>query len=161
MELSLLRRNGQDCSPRKSFYEDLDKQLEEWIGKGYEIILSGDQTEQLRVDAQGFAQISAKWDLVEIIQHFHGVENKPPMYARGTRRLDYAFCTTNLLAIVISCGILPHSEILVSDHLAIFVDFNTTTLMGGDLANLSAKPVQILKARNIKGREKYVEAVAK
>jgi hypothetical protein len=123
--------------------------------------LSGALNEQLRADAQGFAQISAKWDLVEIIQHFHGVENKPPMYARGRRRLDYAFCTTNCLSSVTSCGILPYSKVLDLDHRAIFVDFDTTTLMGKDLVDLLATPVGILKARGIKGREKYVEPVTK
>jgi hypothetical protein len=33
--------------------------------------------------------------------------------------------------------------------------------MGGDLAMLSATPIQILKSRDIKGREQYVELVAK
>jgi exonuclease III len=160
-QLSLLRRNGKDCSPRKSFFEDLDKQLEEWIGKDYEIILSGDLNEALGADVNGFARISAKWDLVEIIQHFHGVVDEPPTYARGTRRLDYVFCTTNLLASVKACGILPYGEIVDSDHRALFVDFDTISLMGGDLAHLSATPVCILKSRDAKARELYVELVAK
>jgi hypothetical protein len=71
------------------------------------------------------------------------------------------FCTTNLLASITSCSILPYSEILDSDNRAIYVDFDTQTLMGGDLASLSATLVRILKARDGKGREKYVEAVAK
>jgi hypothetical protein len=31
---SLLQRNGKDCSPRRSFFNDLDKQLEEWSENG-------------------------------------------------------------------------------------------------------------------------------
>jgi exonuclease III len=160
-QLAILRENGSDSSPRKSFYDDMEKQLEDWIRKGYEIILSGDLNEELGTDIQGFARISAKFNLVEIIQHFHGSEGEPPTYARGTRRLDYIFCTPNLLASVKQCGILPYSEILDSDHRALYVDFDTTTLIGGDLASLSATPVRILRSRDVKGREKYVEAVAK
>jgi hypothetical protein len=37
-QLSLLRRNGKDCSPRKSFYDDIDKQIQEWIAKDYKIV---------------------------------------------------------------------------------------------------------------------------
>ena len=70
-QLSILRRNGKDCSPRKSFFDDFDKQLEEWNNKGYEIIVSGDLNGQLGADIYGFARLSAKWNLVEIIQHFH------------------------------------------------------------------------------------------
>jgi hypothetical protein len=84
----LLRRNGQDCSPRKSFFDDLDEQLGKWISKGYKIILSGDLNEELGADVTGFARITAKWDLVEIIQHTHGVQGERPTYAHGTRRLD-------------------------------------------------------------------------
>jgi hypothetical protein len=91
-QLSLLRRNGKDCSPRKLFLDDLDKQLEEWTEKGYEILLSGGINEELGSDINGFACLSARWNLVEIIQHFHGVEDEPPTYARGSKRLDYAFC---------------------------------------------------------------------
>jgi hypothetical protein len=98
-QLSLLRRNGKDCSPRKSFFDDLDAKIEEWREKNYEIILSGDLNEELGTDVDGFARLSAKWDLVEIIQHHHGTTQEPPTYARGTRRLDYAFCTPNLLPV--------------------------------------------------------------
>ena len=158
---SLLRRDGRDNSPRRSFYDDLDHQLEEWAGLGYEIILSGDLNEELGSDIQGFARLSAKWNLVEVIQHFHGMVDEPPTYARGTKRLDYVFCTPNLLSSIKQCGILPYSEIIDSDHRAIYVDFDTQTLMGGDLAILSATPVRILRARDSKAREEYVEAVAK
>jgi exonuclease III len=160
-QLSLLRRNGKDCSPRKSFYDDLDIQIQEWRDQDYEIILSGDLNEELGADLQGFARISAKHNLVEIIQHFHGTANEPPTYARGTRRLDYIFCTTNLLSSVKRSGILPYSELVDSDHRALYVDFDTPTLMGGDIASLSATPVRILRSRDVRGREKYVEAVAK
>jgi exonuclease III len=152
--LSLLRRNGKDCSARKSFFDGIDKQIGKWIEKGYEIILSGDLNKELGSDIHGFARISARHNLVEVIQHFHGTENEPPTYACGIRRLDYILCTPNLLSSVKRCGILPYSEIIHSDHRALYVNFDTTTLMGGDLASLSATPVRILRARDVKGREK-------
>lgn len=82
-------------------------------------------------------------------------------YARGTKCLDYIFCTTNLLPSVTKCGILPYSEIFDSNHRSIYVNFNTNTLMGGDLACLSATPVRILRARDTKGRAMYVAALSK
>jgi exonuclease III len=80
-QLSLLRRNQKDCSPRKSFLDHLDKQLEEWSNKGYKILLLGDINKELGADVDGFARLSAGWNLVEIIQHFHGMNNEPPTYA--------------------------------------------------------------------------------
>jgi hypothetical protein len=140
-QLSLLRQNGKDCSPRKSFSDDLDKQLEEWTQHGYKILLTGDINKELGADVNGFACLSARWNLVDIIQHFHGIADEPPTYARGTRWLDYAFCTPNLLPSVTKCGILPYSEILDSDHRALYDNFDTKTFMGGNLASLPATPV--------------------
>jgi hypothetical protein len=159
--LSLLRRNGRDCSPRHAFFEDLDKQLEEWTEKGYKIILSGDLNEELGADVNGFARLSTKWNLVEVIQHFHGIDGEPPTYARGSRRIDYLFMTPNLLPAVTKCGILPYSEIMDGDHRMPYADMHTPTLLGGDLASLSATPVRILRSKDGKAREQYVEHVAK
>jgi hypothetical protein len=52
-QLLLLRRNGDDCSPQKLFFDNLDKQLEEWTNKGYEILLSGNINEELGADVKG------------------------------------------------------------------------------------------------------------
>jgi hypothetical protein len=92
------------------------------------------------MDIHGFARISAKWDLVEVVQHFHRVADEPPTYAQGTRRLDYLFCTPNLLASVKLCGILPYSKIINFDHRALYVDFDTHSLTKGNVASLSATP---------------------
>jgi chorismate mutase len=48
-----------------------------------------------------------------------------------------------------------------SDHRAIYIDWYTSLLMGGDLASLSSTPIRLLKSRDIKGRAKYVKVVAK
>jgi hypothetical protein len=160
-QLLILQQNGRDGSPRKAFLEDLDKQIKEWINQDYKIVLSGDFNEQLGAGIHGFTIISAKWVLVEVIQHFHGgLTDKPPTYAHGTKCLDYVFCTPNLISSVKRCGILLYSEIINSDHRAIYVDFHTQTLMGGDLALLSTTPVRILLAHDSIASTKYVEAIA-
>jgi hypothetical protein len=82
-QLSLLRCNIKDSSTRKSFLTTSKNKLKNG-GKGYKIILSGDLNKELGVDIHGFAWISAKWNLVKVIQHFHGVTDKPPTYAQGT-----------------------------------------------------------------------------
>jgi hypothetical protein len=42
------------------FFDDMDAQLKEWIGKGYEVILSGDLNKKLGADVNGFARLRAK-----------------------------------------------------------------------------------------------------
>jgi hypothetical protein len=138
--LSLLRRNGKDCSARKSFFDGIDKQIGEWIEKGYEIILSGDLNEELGSDIHGFARISARHNLVEVIQHFHGTENEPPTYACGIRRLDYIFCTPNLLSSVKRCGILPYSKIIHSVVCQLRYNHLDGRRLGKPIRNTSSNP---------------------
>jgi hypothetical protein len=101
------------------FFDDPDLHLEEWIGKGYGILLSRDLNEELGAGVHGFAR-----NLVKIIQHMHGVTVEPPTYAH------VVFCTPHLSSSVNKCGVLHYSKILNSDHQGIYVDFDTCTLMG-------------------------------
>jgi hypothetical protein len=116
--------------------------------------LSGNINKEVGTDVHGFARISMRWNLNKMIQHQHGTIDEPPStYARGMQRLDYIFCMPNLVSSIKSSRILPYSEILDSDHRAVYVDFDTPTLMGSNIASLSATPVRILKPRDMKGRE--------
>jgi hypothetical protein len=143
------------------FLKDFNKQVKEWIDKEYKIIISGDLNEELGADEQSFAGISAKHELVEIIQHCHGIKDEPPTYARGRKRLTYIFCTPGILLSVSKCGILPYSDVIDSDHCSLFVDFDTAKLFGGDPAELAPNPVRILHSRDEKGCDQYVKAVHK
>jgi hypothetical protein len=131
----------------------------EWIQEGHELIIAGDINEELGNDISGFSRISAKHNLVELIQHNHGIEDEPPTYAHGSRRLDYVFVTPGLETSVKRCVILPYSDIIDLDHRCLYVDFNTTMLLGIDPAVLSPNPVQILHSRDTKGSEQYSGAV--
>ena len=139
--------------------DDFERQIGEWVEAGHELIISGDLNKELGSDMNGFAQISSSHNLVEIIQHRHGIEGEPLTYARGQHRLDYLFITPGLETSVKRCGILPYSDILDSDHRSVYADFDTTLLFGGDLAVLSPNPVRILHSRDSKGSTQYVEAV--
>jgi hypothetical protein len=158
---SLLLRQGRTDSPRKAFLEDFDAQVTTWLSAGHELIIAGDLNEELGSDISGFSRLSSKHNLVEIIQHHHGIAGEPATYARGRKRLDYLFVTPGLVSSVKRCGILPYSDIIDSDHRCIYVDFDTIMLFGGDPAILSPTPVGILHSRDAKGSAQYVEAVDK
>jgi hypothetical protein len=104
---SLLLREGRTVSPRKAFLDNFEAQVKAWLEAGHEFIITGDHNEQLGSNISGFSRISSKYNLVEIIQHRHGIEGEPPTYASGKRRLNYIFVTPGLESSVISCGIHP------------------------------------------------------
>jgi hypothetical protein len=106
-QVSLLLRQGRRISPHKTFIDDFDQQVKEWLQAGHELVIAGNINEELGNNISRFARISAKHNLVEIVQHFHGIKGEPPTYARGQRRLDYIFVTTGLVTSIQRCGILP------------------------------------------------------
>jgi hypothetical protein len=158
-QASLLLREGRTVSPRKAFLDDFEAQVRVWRQAGHELIICGDLNEQLGSDTSGFSRISSLFNLVEIIQHRHGIAGEPPTYARGTQRLDYIFLTPGLESSVKYCGILPYSDLIDSDHCCLYVNFYTKKLLSGDPAILSPTPVRILHSRNAKGSAQYVKAV--
>jgi hypothetical protein len=81
----ILAKHGCDQLPRKAFLEDFDVQVTEWKTADCKIIVNDDLNELLGANAQSFARISAKHNLTEVIQHFHGTNNEPPTYARGCK----------------------------------------------------------------------------
>jgi hypothetical protein len=112
-QVSLLLR---EVKPWKAFLDDFDSQGNAWLLAGHELVIAGNINEALGNDITGFARISAKHDLVEILQHTYGVEGEPPTYTRGQRRLDYIFMTEGLVTSIKQCSILPYSNIIDSDH---------------------------------------------
>jgi endonuclease/exonuclease/phosphatase family metal-dependent hydrolase len=66
----------------------------EWLQVGHEVVIAGDINKGPGNNISGFTRISAKHDLLEIIQHFHGIEGELSTYARGHQRLDYIFVLT-------------------------------------------------------------------
>jgi exonuclease III len=129
-QVSLLVRQRQTVSPLRAFIADFQLQVTEWLQEGYELVIAGDINKELGNDINGFTSITSQHNLVEIIQHRHGIANEPPTYAHGQRRIDYIFVTPGLVSSIKRCGILPYSDVINSDHHCLFVDFDTNMLLG-------------------------------
>jgi hypothetical protein len=54
--------------------DDLNWQITTWLQDGHELIIAGDINKELGGDVTGFARISSKHDLVEIMQQMHGID---------------------------------------------------------------------------------------
>jgi hypothetical protein len=76
----------------------------------------GDLNEVVGIERNGFQKVTCEFDLVDVLSHFHSIELEVPMYARGSTRLDYIFCSPNLLPSIRKCGFLPFNEHILSDH---------------------------------------------
>ena len=52
----------------------------------------------------------------------HGSNKEPNTHIKGSKRIDYIFCTQPKLKYISSSGILPFDYVTTTDHRALFVD---------------------------------------
>ena len=138
---SLLREKGiHHPNPRKQFYSDLDELIASLRRQGNMIILAGDFNSTLGDDPTGLDRILHKYNLADTIQHLHGSYHCAT-HIRGSKCIDYIFCSSEFLPAVQRGAILPFQSITFSDHRPIFLDLDITTTFQTPLSSL-LKPHQ-------------------
>jgi hypothetical protein len=99
-------------------------------------IIVGDLNEELGVDLSGFATSCAKFDLADVHKHFHPDTSDLVTYIRGSRRVDYAMVSHELLPWIKNNGFNPFNLIHSSDHRAGFLDLDLSGALGPDPPHL-------------------------
>jgi hypothetical protein len=82
-------------------------------------------------------------------------------YARGSKRLDYAFGSQQLAESIIRIGITPNNFVTASDHRGHFIDLDVDVFLGGDAKHLMSPALRGIKSNSPKQCRKYVEAANK
>ena len=54
----------------------------------------------------------------------YNIKYEPYTHKRGSKRIDFVFCTKLINPIHQKCGILPFDTVTVSDHRSIYLDIN-------------------------------------
>ena len=158
---SMLRDQGiLQPNPRRQFIKDLDKTILPFHSKGHKLILCGDFNEAIGDNMNGIDYIITKYNLVDAIQYQHGHHNETT-YSRGHKCLDYIFVSTNVVPSIQQSAILPLNYVISSDHRAVYVDLNMTTLFGKDVSPLMSPPARALRSTNEKQTAIYVEQLHK
>ena len=155
-QLSLLKLADRLDKPRRAFIVDLSKYVDSLATPDTEIILMGDLNEVVGFDGSGFSKITSDHDLVDIMAHFHPIADEVATYARGTKRLDYIFCTPNLLPAILHSGVEPFNEHIPSDHRSLFVDWDEKALFGSKTAPMAAKNARRLQSANLQAKGNYI-----
>ena len=133
---SLLKRQGQaHPNPRKQFIEDLDQLLLDLTNHGNTIILAGDFNATIGDEPHGIDRIVSKYNLVDTIQYLHG-PHACATYSRGSKCIDYVFCSSSFLPAIQRGAILPFHSIISSDHRPIFLDININQAFQAPLTSL-------------------------
>jgi hypothetical protein len=148
-----------DITPRKAFRIDFDMYLAKMKTEGTgdtQFVIMGDFNEVVGSDPTQFARITTKHDLVDIHGRMHTLVHEVPTFARGIHRLDYAFCSSDILPAVAYCGFEPFNQHIFSDHRALFVDWYDDVLFGNATSPLLSSSQRILQAPNLPVWKRYI-----
>jgi hypothetical protein len=158
----ILRQKGETTpDPRKSFKKDLDQFLAPHHEEGSEILLLGDFNETIGESIHGIDAIIHKYELIDLMAYHHGIEDKIETYARGNKRIDYAFGTNLLNESVVRIGYTPYNYVITSDHRGLFIDLNADEFLGGNPNQLMSSVLRGIKSTDPNNCRKYVAAVNK
>ena len=75
---------------------------------------------------------------------------------RGSQTIDYILASPDLHQCISQSGVMSPSQIISSDHKAVFVDITTSHLLGKPLSNLMNPSQRRLYSTNTCRRETYV-----
>jgi len=99
--------------------------------------------------------------LIDIHTHHHGTENDPPTHIRGSKRIDYVFCSLSLIPYIQHSGILPFGHFLPSDHRALYIDIHITQYLQGQPSSLHSPEPRSITSANPKAIHKYCTILQK
>eukprot|EP00957_Ditylum_brightwellii_P001643 127364-Ditylum_brightwellii.AAC.1 len=100
-------------------------------------------------------------DLVDAFGHLHLDVTPPNTYQSSNNRQVYIFITPSLTPALKAVGLLPFNILFLTDHGALFADFDKTVSFMGKLDNLLDQSRRKLIANNPACRDKYVEILSK
>ena len=157
-QASSLRVAGRDPNPKKAFLDDIIDYLKTLRLDDYALVVMGDLNEVVG-HRPGFNKVTSEFDLVDVMTHRHPIQNEVPTYSRGTKRLDYIFCTQNIVEAVVSCGIEPFNKHIFSDHRGLYVDWDESALFGTAAPAMTNKQSRRLQSSDARAKENYILAL--
>ena len=140
----------------RAFIVDLTIYLRSIKTSNSKVVIMGDLNEVVGLSESGFNKITNEFDLVDVMAHFHSITHEVATYSRGSKRIDYIFCSSNLIPAIRSCGIEPFNKHILSDHRSLFVDWKEDTLFGSQAPLVTAKQFRRLQSTNLEAKGEYL-----
>ena len=119
------------------------------------ILLAGDFNSSLGDDPAGLDRLLNKYQLCDTIQYLHG-SYSCASYSRGSKCIDYIFCSQSFLPAIKRGAILPFNSIISSDHRPIFLDIDINQSFRSPLSSLVAPSQRSLSSTNLKKCSQYI-----
>ena len=141
---------------RKSFITDLCKLTKSLQDQGCDVVLMLDANEA-RGAKSGVDQIMNECCLADAHAATTDRSPAPATHQRGSEKIDFILVSPRLVEAITSAVILPLQEGYLSDHRALLVDFDATTLFGGKTSFIARTASRRLTSTNPRAVKTYIE----
>jgi hypothetical protein len=152
----LLARGVENPNPRKQFIDDLITQFQETCDdiNNY-FMLSLDANANLGNDKEGLDKLVEECNLVDVYTTMNQDYTEFPTQQRGSRKIDYMFCTRNLIPYIVKSGYIRFNDGFDSDHRGVFCDISHSILRDYHAPNSQRKRIIGTNSTNREG-ERYI-----
>jgi hypothetical protein len=145
--------------PRKRCLQELNEVVQSNVAKGHMVLLNLDANEDIASNSQ-LQEFCNDLNLVDLVATFSPHQRNSATYKRGQKRIDYSFCTHDLLEYVVSAKISDSVEVKESDHRALEILLDHSKLMKKCKASHRPTPRQVSQ-KNPASVRRYQELVEK
>jgi exonuclease III len=114
--------------PRTRCLQELTKVVHSHVEKGHMVLLNLDANEDI-ADHKQLHDFSTDLNLVDLVATFSPNQCNTATYKRGRKRIDYSFCTHDLLEYVVSAKVADGVQVKESDHRAVEILLDHSKLM--------------------------------
>lgn len=153
-----LELNGISTSPRKHVIEALREQLEKDLATNADIIVQADANESRLHSDKFFLTMMKDLGFVNTMEDRLGLQI-PPTQDRGREAIDHVWISRSLQEPLVSAGILPLFEFIITDHRAIVLDFCNHKLLSKSRLTLNHYTTQKISSKNITSRNDYINKI--
>jgi hypothetical protein len=127
------------------------------VDKGYEIILMIDANKEVRARPGGLSMVISTTGLFDLMDARHNSPQYPNTYARGSKWIDYIFGTERVKQHCVSSGMLPFGYRYPSDHQAVFIRCDISSILSTEIHPLESCTSRLLISATPKEREKFLD----
>ena len=144
---------------RHQFVADIIVVINDLQHKGHDVVVMMDANEA-SVSGSAVDRMCYSCNLADV----HGLSGKidpPPTYHRGSAKIDFVLISASLVHTVRSVAILALHDGYLSDHRALLVDFDATSLFLSETSRVSPPSERRLTSSNPDAVHKYIKVFKK
>ncbi len=151
----MIQEGIRNKEPTEHFFDKVKEQIREWKKQGHEVLIMMDANYTL--EERYVRDLVTSLGLFDI--HKEMLETPAGTFERGGRRIDMMLGTDGVLDCVTQCGYEEYNQVAVSDHRAVYADFDFRKILGKDSPDLTNPTHRNLSSDRPKHNHWYKEMV--